>query len=281
MCREALIPYLTRKVGLTENEARDLLVHDEALEGIAEERGAGEALALARRLVEAVRELRAIDPAVGSGAFPLGLMSELVRLRRLAHLTIEGAEPTLARVREWRLEMIERSLFGVDVNPTAIELCRLRLWLSLLTEESATHPHQLPNLDYRTIAADSLRDFVGGVEVQQTRTGAWTLGHDLEDPGELVVLRERYFEASEPAEKQRLRRELEGVEDELVERIFARVDENARRFAVAAARSSRQRRRSSTCRSCAPGSPPGTESSRHSFRPSALPTWSRRAGGTS
>ena len=228
MCREALVPYLTRKVGLTENEARDLLVQDEALEGIADERGAEEALALARRLDDAVRELRAIDPAVGSGAFPLGLMSELVRLRRLAHLMIEGAEPALARVREWRLEMIERSLFGVDVNPTAIELCRLRLWLSLLTEESAVDPRPLPNLDYRTIAADSLRDFVGGVEVQQTRTGEWTLGQDLEDPGELVALRERYFETSEPHEKQQLRTELEEVEDILVERIFERVDENSR-----------------------------------------------------
>ncbi len=228
MCREALVPYLTRKAGLSENEARDLLVSDEALTKVAEERGTGEALALARRIDEAVRKLRAIDPAVGSGAFLLGLMSELVRLRRLAHLITEGREPEPGRLREWRLEMIERSLFGVDVNPTAIELCRLRLWLSLLTEETAADPHPLPNLEYRTVSADSLRDFVGGVEVQQTRSGDWTLGLDLEDPGQLVRLRERYFEAADPDAKRRLRAELERAEDAVVERIFERVDESAR-----------------------------------------------------
>lgn len=228
MCREALIPYLVRKTELSENQVRELLVEDDALERINERQGANEALALAGRLDRAVAELRAIDPAVGSGAFLLGLMSELLRLRRLAHLLSEGREPEPELLRQWRLTMIERSLFGVDVNPTAIELCRLRLWLSLLVEESSSEPHPLPNLEYRTVGADSLRDFVGGIEVQQTRSGEWTLGLDLEDPAELIALRERYFEASDPAEKRRLRAELEESEDAVVERIFDRVDESAR-----------------------------------------------------
>ena len=70
-----------------------------------------------------------------------------------------------AGLHAWRLHAIERSLFGVDVNPTAIELCRLRLWLSLLVDERATEPHPLPNLEDRTVCADSLRDFVGGLEL--------------------------------------------------------------------------------------------------------------------
>lgn len=228
MCREALVPYLVRKLELSENEVRGLIVSDDALDDIARERGSERALAVARRLDRVVSELRAIDPAVGSGAFLLGLMTEMVRLRRLAHRTSEGREPKADQVREWRLEMIERSLFGVDINPTAIELCRLRLWLALLTEESLSEPQPLPNLEYRTVCADSLRDFVGGVEVQQTRAGDWTLGIDIEDPQHLLELRERYFQASDPAEKKGLRDALETEEDAVVERIFARVDENAR-----------------------------------------------------
>jgi hypothetical protein len=228
MCREALIPYLVRRAELSEESVRKLLIEDDALERLGEEQGAAEALALARRLDQAVAELRAIDPAVGSGAFLLGLMTELLRLRRLAHLLSAGREPEPEQLREWRLAMIEHSLFGVDVNPVAIELCRLRLWLSLLVEEGGGNPHPLPNLEYRTVGADSLRDFVGGIEVQQTRSGNWSLGLDLEDPGELLELRDRYFEAADPSEKKRLRGELERSEDELVERIFERVDESAR-----------------------------------------------------
>jgi Eco57I restriction-modification methylase len=228
MCRESLVPYLVRKADIEENEARELLVDDDAFDHVAERAGAHQALALARRVDHAVEELHALDPAVGSGAFLLGLMTELVRLRRLAHLATDGGEPAPVLVREWRMHLIERSLFGVDVNPTAIELCRLRLWLSLIVDEHSGTPHPLPNLEYRTVSGDSLTDFVGGVEVQQTRAGEWTLGLDLADPAELVALRERYFEASDPVEKQRLRAELEGIEEAVVETIFERVDERAR-----------------------------------------------------
>jgi Eco57I restriction-modification methylase len=228
MCREALVPYLVRKAEIEENQAREVLVDDEAIDHVAERAGAPAALALARRVDRAVEDLRAIDPAVGSGAFLLGLMTELIRLRRLGHLAIEGGEPGPELVREWRMHLIERSLFGVDVNPTAIELCRLRLWLSLIVDEGSGTPHPLPNLEYRTVSGDSLTDFVGGVEVQQTRSGDWTLGLDVADPTELVALRERYFEASDPGEKRRLRAELEGVEEAVVETIFERVDARAR-----------------------------------------------------
>ncbi|HLI33302.1 MAG TPA: hypothetical protein VKU89_11305 [Solirubrobacteraceae bacterium] len=228
MCREALVPYLTHKAGLSESQARELLVSDEMLVEVSKQQGGGAALELARGVDQAMRELKALDPAVGSGAFLLGLMSEAIRLRRVAHRCTEGREPEEEVVRSWRLEMIERTLFGVDVNPTAIELCRLRLWLSLIVDESGAQPHPLPNLEYRTIGADSLRDFVGGVEVQQTRSGEWTLGLDLEDPGALLALRERYFAAADPAEKARLRGELEQAEDRVVERIFERAHESAR-----------------------------------------------------
>ncbi|HEU4945335.1 MAG TPA: hypothetical protein VFT10_09265, partial [Solirubrobacterales bacterium] len=100
MCREALIPYLVRKAELSENQVRELLVEDDALERLNEEMGASEALALAERLDRAVAEIRAIDPAVGSGAFLLGLMAELLRLRRLAHLVSSGKEPDPERLRE-------------------------------------------------------------------------------------------------------------------------------------------------------------------------------------
>lgn len=224
MCREALAHHLQRAAGLTEPFARILLTDDEALAALP----AMEAAALARRIDLAAATIRVLDPAVGSGAFPLGMLTELVRLRRLAHLIRARREPTPGEVWEWKITAVERSLYGVDINPGAVELCRLRMWLSLVVEEETGDVHPLPNLEYRIVCADSLTDFVRGVEVQQTRKGNLSLQLDLPDPGPLVALRERYFEASDPAEKVALRDELAGREDDLVDGIFARALEGAR-----------------------------------------------------
>ena len=107
------------------------------------------------------------------------MLTELMRLRRLSLRACEDRDPAPAELWQWKRHAIERSLFGVDVNPTAIELCRLRMWLSLLIEEEPGKVVPLPNLDYRTVSADSLRDFVAGHEVQQTRRGVLSLGYDL------------------------------------------------------------------------------------------------------
>ncbi|MDA8201911.1 MAG: Eco57I restriction-modification methylase domain-containing protein [Chloroflexi bacterium] len=224
MCREALVHHLQRAAGLTEEQARTVVTDDEALERL----DPIDAAAMARQIDAAVVACRVLDPAVGSGAFPLGMLTEMVRLRRLAYQAIAHREPTAGELWNWKSHAVERCLFGVDINPGAVELCRLRMWLALLVEEETGDVHPLPNLEYRIVCADSLTDFVGGFEVQQTRAGALTIGLDLPDPTALVSLRERYFEQARPAQKAALREELAAEEDTVVEGIFARVVENAR-----------------------------------------------------
>lgn len=224
MCREALVHHLQRSAGFTEDEARALVTDDDAVTGINSVDPAG----LARRVDRAVEEYKVLDPAVGSGAFLLGMLTEIVRLRRLAHMAIAGDEPTAGELWDWKFHAVERCLYGVDIKPDAVELCRLRLWLALLVEVETGHPHPLPNLEYRIVCADSLTDFVGGVEVQQTRDRRLTVGLDLPDPVALVALRERYFGESRPTPKAALRTELAAAEDSIIEDVFARVTENAR-----------------------------------------------------
>ena len=224
MCREALVHHLQRSARFTEDEARALVTDDDAITRLNPVDPAG----LARRVDRAVEEYRVLDPAVGSGAFLLGMLTEIVRLRRLAHVAIAGDEPTTGELWDWKFHAVERCLYGVDINPGAVELCRLRLWLALLVEVETGHPHPLPNLDYRIVCADSLSDFVGGVEVQQTRDRRLTVGLDLPDSTALVALRESYFGESRPTEKARLRDELAATEDAMIEGVFARVTENAR-----------------------------------------------------
>ncbi len=99
-----------------------------------------------------LRRLTVLDPAVGSGAFLLGALEELVALRRAA-----GEGPAL-RVKR---DVIAQSLFGVDLKLTAVRLAELRLWLALVaddTEADLGRIAPLPNLDGHVRQGDSLLD---------------------------------------------------------------------------------------------------------------------------
>ena len=234
MCSEALVPYLQRTTGVEESVARTLLTSDDPFGAIADEAGAPRAVELARSAHRTLAEIQVLDPAAGSGAFLLGMLSEILRLRRLAHTAVEGQEPSDELLGRWKLHAIERCLFGVDINPMAVELCRLRMWLSLLVEAPPRKsPAPLPNLEYRIICADSLTDFVAGEEVQNTCGQLGSLGFDRLDPSRLIDLRERYFEASDPDAKERLRADLAAEEDDLITGVFERAHTQASQAAQA------------------------------------------------
>jgi hypothetical protein len=217
MCREALVPWLESQASLTEAEARSLLTEPAPFdEGPISAKSAGEKAALATRVSEALGALRVLDPAVGSGAFLLGMLSEVVRLRTLCHKVLnQGAEPGAEQVYAWKEAAIRQSLYGVDIEPRAVELCRLRLWLSLIVDLPAGAVAQpLPNLEYRTVVANSLVDFVNGVEIQNTRGG---LSYFAEEKvTEMATLHDRWFHAA-GEEREQLRQEIIAVENEAVQ----------------------------------------------------------------
>jgi hypothetical protein len=113
----------------------------------------GEILSLHDRekLLEAMRGMRILDPACGSGAFLVHVMERLASLR--VHLG--DCRP----IHVVRREILTRSIFGVDVNPTAVWLCELRLWLSTAILDPESDPMKvvpLPNLDRNIRVGDSL-----------------------------------------------------------------------------------------------------------------------------
>src|SRR5207249_1992058 len=152
-----------------------------------------------------------------------GMLAEIVRLRRLSLLAASGREPTGDEIIAWKLRAIEHTLFGVDIEATAIELCRLRLWLSLVADLPAgTTPHPLPTLEYRTVVANSPTDFVNGIEVQNSRDGQ-AAGIELVglDTSQLIGLRDAYFAATEPTVKQAVRSSIQAEEEKLIDQVFA------------------------------------------------------------
>ena len=233
MCREALVPWLQHEADIDELTSRLLVAGEEPFVALADQAGAQETVRIAQAADAALQEITVLDPAAGSGAFLLGMLAEIIRLRRFAHRALRDEEPSDAIVEKWKLNAIEHNLVGVDINPTAIELCRLRLWLSLLVDAPTGVAHPLPNLEYRTICADSLTDYLGGVEVQRTPNrihqpdSGTPFAIDMPDPQRLLEARDRYFKTADPEDKRLLREELAGLENELVDDIFAKVRADA------------------------------------------------------
>jgi hypothetical protein len=122
-------------------------------------------------------DITVCDPAVGSGAFPVGMMSEIVRTRNVLtpFLSLQGEPPPTIVIAseakqsqsydtrtpyEFKRRCIEHSLYGVDIDPGAVEIAKLRLWLSLVVDEDdIKNIKPLPNLDYKIVRGNSLVGF--------------------------------------------------------------------------------------------------------------------------
>lgn len=117
-----------------------------------------------------LRDVKVCDPAIGSGAFPVGLLQEIVRLRRaLVPLWKDKSKEELEdhySSYALKLNAIENSIYGVDKEQSAVDIARLRLWLSLIVdEEDLKADKSLPNLDYKIMQGNSLLDEYDGLQL--------------------------------------------------------------------------------------------------------------------
>jgi hypothetical protein len=98
------------------------------------------------------------DPAVGSGAFPVGMMTEIVRARSSLTPYFDAAPERTPYL--FKRHAIQSCLYGVDIDAGAVEIAKLRLWLSLIVdEEDVRQIRPLPNLDYKIIVGNALVGF--------------------------------------------------------------------------------------------------------------------------
>jgi len=162
----------------------------------------------AQLLDEKLAEIKVCDPAVGSGAFPVGMMHEIVKGRNVltTYLPDKGGRDTYTLKRH----CIQESLYGVDIDPGAIDIAELRLWLSLIVDEEDYQTiNPLPNLDYKIMQGNSLIEDFHGISLDHTgeETGD-LLGKDLEMKRLIKDLHEKQnalFNATHPGEKRRLK----------------------------------------------------------------------------
>ena len=176
MCRESLIAYLCTGIdqGTPEHQAISQFVKSydaELLMGLELE-----GVELGTKVLERLKEVKVCDPAIGSGAFPMGMLRELYYCR----ISLEDLSVSPAEIKS---QIIKGNIYGVDIEQGAVDIARLRFWLSLVVDE--TTPTPLPNLDYKIMQGNSLLEWYEGVDLstltQRKEDGCVELFDDLAD----------------------------------------------------------------------------------------------------
>jgi methylase of polypeptide subunit release factors len=159
MCRESVREYLytATKAGDKAKIAIDKLLDtsdsDWAKSGTNSRRDTGEAV-LREKIIEALDEMKVLDPACGSGAFPIGMLHLLVQL----YERLDGRFDAY----KTKLGIMERNIYGVDIEPLAIEIARLRSFLALVVDQEYVEKKPnggidtLPNLEFKFVCANTL-----------------------------------------------------------------------------------------------------------------------------
>ncbi len=104
-------------------------------------------------------EVKICDPAIGSGAFPMGILNVLVKCRR-ALSDLPDEKNALAN---FKRHIIQNNIYGVDIEKGAVDIARLRFWLSLVVDEET--PEALPNLDFKIMQGNSLLESYEGIDL--------------------------------------------------------------------------------------------------------------------
>lgn len=156
MCQESLTAYL--QTGIDDAEIKEHIANFVKTNDVEELGGASSELAMSidRKLID----VKICDPAIGSGAFPMGLLRELYACRKSIEIFEEDNAADIKR------HIIQNNIYGVDIEKGAVDIARLRFWLALIIDEN--EPMPLPNLDFKIMQGNSLLESYKGVDLDVT-----------------------------------------------------------------------------------------------------------------
>ena len=169
-------------------------------------------------------DVKVVDPAVGSGAFPVGMMTEIVQAREVLNNFLNYD----INLYDLKRETIENSLYGVDISNSAVDITKLRFWLSLIVdEESIENIRPLPNLDNHIMCGNSIVDGFKGVKLfdenliknKDAQTTLTMRGSEREFR-QLEKLKHLFFNENNPNEKIKLKKQINDIKWKFIEEIF-------------------------------------------------------------
>lgn len=156
MCQESLTAYL--QTGIEDAEVKEHIANFVKTNDVEELGGASSELAMS--IDQKLIDVKICDPAIGSGAFPMGLLRELYACRKSIEIFEEDNAADIKR------HIIQNNIYGVDIEKGAVDIARLRFWLALIIDEK--EPMPLPNLDFKIMQGNSLLESYKGVDLDVT-----------------------------------------------------------------------------------------------------------------
>ena len=242
MVDSSLLEYLKEKTGVDEIKLRALISYSKEDDYLAifdkQEK---------KKIINALYTITILDPACGSGAFPIGMLQKIVYILQEvdpdANLWFDKATENVSILikKEFekkfnagsldyirKLSVIQNSIFGVDIQPVAVEIARLRCFLSLIIEETVNdnEPNRgvnpLPNLDFKFVIANSLIQLDGSTGLYQV-----SFFEDQEHIKKLQEVRELYFRVEDTDEKKDLREEFKDIQQAMLLNTISNYDKRA------------------------------------------------------
>ena len=203
MCEQALIEYLKTKVPEAHDRDRrieelvrmpEAIFRDQDQNKRRDWKSYREAIIKALEGSKTESPLTVLDPAVGSGAFPMGMLHLLVKVYSRLDPKFEKDILGLKR------DILSRSLYGVDIEQIAIEITRLRAWLSIIVDiPEGEKVEPLPNLEFKFVCANTL------IPLDNTEQATFFTDHDLKY--KLITTRDEYFKTSSKTKKEKLQKD--------------------------------------------------------------------------
>lgn len=168
MCQQSLINYLETNTDVPVGDIETFIQHGELAQQITSRADVDEKYIPASikndrdKINTLLKDIKIVDPAVGSGAFPMGMMNEIVKARSILSYLRKDVKNNY----DLKRETIENCLYGVDIDSSAVDITKLRFWLSLVVDESDIKKIKpLPNLDHRIMCGNSLLEEFEGIKL--------------------------------------------------------------------------------------------------------------------
>jgi adenine-specific DNA-methyltransferase len=251
MVEQSLLQYIKTKTKIEDEENLEILLKDDAENPFNEKQTIA--------ILEALSEVKILDPACGSGAFPMGVLHKIIvllkkldkgavwwkakQLDKIDNALVRKAmEEKLSNANSdyiRKIGVIQHSIYGVDIQPIAAEISKLRSFLSLIIDENIDDNHPdgnrgiepLPNLEFKFVTANTL------ISLEKGNTIGKSMSFDFGETSDLQIqlqkIRSAYLQAT-PTDKQKLKTDFEELQTQIYKNEIKAGGQNKRAQQLAA-----------------------------------------------
>ncbi|HED37422.1 MAG TPA: hypothetical protein ENI76_04145, partial [Ignavibacteria bacterium] len=171
-----------------------------------------------------LENIKVLDPAVGSAAFPVEMMQVLTNLRERLNVNV-GRNINEVSLKK---QFIKNNLYGVDIDAGAIEIAKLRLWLALIVDYKKSEAEPLPSLDFQFRLGNSLQEKIDDIDIFND-IGTSGLFSSISEfgklKGKMIDIKSKFYDSSNEIEKHKLKKEFDELEHKLIQAVLNKYSE--------------------------------------------------------